>query len=608
MKKQILALTLTLCVLLSAGTASAETIKHERLYAVTGADGTVWTLLDNVRLESDDLTGVLTDATRLQKLENVGGQERFTQEGETLVWQLEGKPITYQGTAEEPLPVTPVARLMLDGETVTADQLLTREGELTLEVAYTTCTDAPFVAVTVLPLSEETLCDVTIDHGTVLRLGDQTLVVGWGVPGLDEDAGLPSGFTVQAYADHADLRWMTTAATAQPLATLSGCVGENVTDARALYDRLTTCLYALQKDEAVEGDDEVASVLTQLIAMMDGVKALQEGSGALQDGVSSAEEGAATLESGLTTLTANSEQLNQGAQQLMEAILAAANEQLSAAGLEQAGIVLPTLTTDNYAQVLEAAIAQLAPDTLRASALESASNQVREAVLQQEETIRAAVQQVLEAKALESVLTASGMPMTAEAYGEAVKAGQITQEQAEQIAAAMGELMGSEEAATQLEMAFAQQVEVLVEEQLSSEAVQSQLEAALAPGYAAWQALSALKEQLDGVSAFVSGLSAYTDGVSQAAEGAARLHSGLETLCGGASQLYQGAVTLDTALVTARDEATAQALALLEGNVQQVLVMLEKTMAQADGSVSYDLIPDGMAHDLLVIIRTDFKE
>ena len=49
MKKQAIALLTALCV--AAGcTASAETVKHERVYVVVNHDDEVQTLLDNVHL------------------------------------------------------------------------------------------------------------------------------------------------------------------------------------------------------------------------------------------------------------------------------------------------------------------------------------------------------------------------------------------------------------------------------------------------------------------------------------------------------------------------------------------------------------------------------
>ena len=51
MCKKIVALLLTLAMALGCVSALAENTKHERVYAVLAADGTVQSLTDNIRLK-----------------------------------------------------------------------------------------------------------------------------------------------------------------------------------------------------------------------------------------------------------------------------------------------------------------------------------------------------------------------------------------------------------------------------------------------------------------------------------------------------------------------------------------------------------------------------
>lgn len=607
MKKRFFSLMLALLVMLSSS-ACAETTKHERAYAVLGADGTPITVIDNIRLEDTENAATLEDATLLENVENVGGQETFTREGDALLWQTDGKNIVYQGTSDKAPYVTPVVRLTLDGAPATAEDVKNGEGDLAVEVAYETSVDAPFLALTVLPLEEDALTDIAIDHGAVLSDGSRTVLIGWAAPGLDERMELPDSFTVTAHADHADLSWMMTFASAQPIEILCQELTDDVADVQDWVDSLTDGLTALRDDQEIEGDDEIAEAMKDLRTLFDGAAALSDGAQALADGAASADEGAAALESGLSTLTANNEALNQGAEALFSAILDTANAQLAASGLDAAGIALPTLDAGNYAEALDAIIAQLDPDALTAAATAQAREQVKAAVMQQEDTVRAAVTQAVEAKALAGVLSAAGLTLSAEEYVAAAQAGQIPREQAEQIEAAVQQAMATEEVSAQLEATVAQQIEALTDEQLASEAVQAQIEAGVTPALAAREALGALKAQLDSVNAFVTGLSTYTDGVTQAADGAAQLHTGTVQLSSGAAELHTGAAELADGLATAKAEAIEKALSLLDGDVARALDIFDVTSAQADGSLSYDLVADGMAHDLLFVIRTDLNQ
>lgn len=607
MKKRFFSLMLAVMVAASCS-ACAETAKHERVYVVTGADGTVQTLIDNVRLETSGDEETLEDATQLSDVENVGGQETFTREGDALLWQTDGKNIVYQGTSDKAPYVTPVVRLTLDGAPATAEDVKNGEGDLAVEVAYETSVDAPFLALTVLPLEEDALTDIAIDHGAVFSDGSRTVLIGWAAPGLDERMELPDSFTVTAHADHADLSWMMTFASTQPIEILCRELADDVADVQDWVDSLTDGLTALRDDQEIEGDDEIAEAMKDLRTLFDGASALSDGAQALADGAASADEGAAALESGLSTLTANNEALNQGAEALFSAILDTANAQLAASGLDAAGIALPTLDAGNYAEALDALIAQLDPDALTAAATAQAREQVKAAVMQQEDTVRAAVTQAVEAKALAGVLSAAGLTLSAEEYAAAAQAGQIPREQAEQIEAAVQQAMATEEVSAQLEATVAQQIEALTDEQLASEAVQAQIEAGVTPALAAREALGALKAQLDSVNAFVTGLSTYTDGVTQAADGAAQLHTGTVQLSSGAAELHTGAAELADGLATAKAEAIEKALSLLDGDVARALDIFDVTSAKADGSLSYDLVADGMAHDLLFVIRTDLNQ
>lgn len=606
MKKRFFSLMLALLVMIS-GAACAETTKHERVYVVTGADGTVQTLIDNVRLENAEDAEAIEDASMLENVENVGGQEAFTREGEAIIWQTNGKNIVYQGTSEKAPYVTPIVRLTLNGEPATAEDVKNGEGELIMEVSYATGADAPFLAVSVLPVGEDALTDIAVEGGMVFSDGSLNLLIGWAVPGLDERMELPDSFTVTAHVDHADLSWMMTAATAQPVEILCRELADDAADAHDGIDSLTSGLTALRDGGEITGDDEIAEAMKNLRTLFDGAAALSEGAQALSDGAASADEGAAALESGLNALTANNEALNQGAATIFTAILDTANAQLASSGLDAAGIALPTLDAGNYEDVLDAIIAQLDPDALTAAATAQAREQVKAAVMQQEDAVRAAVTQAVKAKALEGVLSAAGMPLSAEEYAAAVQGGQIGKEQAAQIEAAVEQAMVTEEVSAQLEAAVAQQIDALTEEQLASEALQAQMEAGVAPALAAREALCALKAQLDSVNAFVAGLSTYTDGVTQAADGAAQLHAGTTQLSDGAMQLNNGAAELVNGLDTARGEVVEKALTLLEGDIAEALDVFDVTSAQADGSLSYDLVADGMAHDLIFIIRTDLN-
>ena len=155
MSKKIIAMLTALVMILGCTGALAENTKHERVYVVAGADGSVKSITDSIRLENTDGLDELTDRTMLTDILNVGGNETFTLEGETLVWKANGKNVIYQGTSAKAPAVVPVVTLTLDGEEITVDSLKDKTGDAVLTVAYQTNEPLPALAVTVLPLPEE---------------------------------------------------------------------------------------------------------------------------------------------------------------------------------------------------------------------------------------------------------------------------------------------------------------------------------------------------------------------------------------------------------------------------------------------------------------------
>ncbi len=606
MKKQWISLALAGAMMVTTACAGAETVKSERVFAVMDAAGTQTTVIDNVHIKNEDALDTITDRTSLTNVENMAGHETFTLDGETLTWNAAGKDITYQGKSDKEVAVKPVVTVKVDGKEVSADTLKDISGEVELTVTYTTA--APYVAVSILPMPEDGVSDIEVENGMLLTEGNRQVVVGYAVPGLDEKLELPDHFTVKAKADHAEISWMMTLATAEPIDVLCNEVGDDVQDLTELKDQAVSLLTALSEGkELPEMDGDWKTLTDTLAELNDGVDQLVTGAQALKDGANQLTEGITSLEDGLTTLTANNETLNAAASQLFDAVLATANQQLAAAGLDQAGITLPELTQENYAEALQTVLDALNPDTLRAAATEQARATVEKAVQAKESAVREAVEPVVESKVLEAVLQAVGLNLSAEDYQKAVKAGQVTTEQEKQITAAVKQQMATDEVKAQIDAAVQEQMEALVEQNLQSEDVQNQIEAAIAPAQAGYEQIASLKTQLDSVNAFVTGLNTYTAGVGQAADGATQLHTGATTLADGAAQLADGTATLQTGLTDGAKKVADKLLPYCTDDLADALRIYNEAADGAAEAGHYDLVAEDMKATTVYIIRTDMK-
>ncbi len=354
MYRKITALLLAMVMLLCSASALAETTKHERVFAVTAADGTVQSLTDSIRLENGDGLQEIADRTLLTGVENMSGKETFTLEGENLTWQAKGNDITYRGTSDKPLPVTPVVTLRLDGEEVSAAALSEKAGRVEMTVTYTQPEAVPHLAASVLLLPSEGVSNLALTNAAQVSLSGQQAVVGWAVPGADAALGLPASFTVAFDADRVKLGWIMTVASADPIDTayqeIAGRIGF---DPRTEANEITAILTALLKGESLpETDGKLKTVTSKVNELNTGLVSLDEGAKKLS-------EGAAALDAGLTQISENSAALAGGADAIFDAILNTANDQIKSSGLGALGTAIPELTKENYKEVLDNLVSQL---------------------------------------------------------------------------------------------------------------------------------------------------------------------------------------------------------------------------------------------------------
>ena len=610
MSKKIIAMLTALVMVLGCTGALAENKKHERVYVVAGADGTVNSITDSIRLENTDGLEELVDRTMLTDIQNVGGNETFTLEGETLIWKADGKNVTYQGTSDKTPAVLPSVTLTLDGEEISAADLKEKNGEAVLTVTYRTAGEAPALALSVLPLPEEGISDLKTENAAVLTETDRSVLVGWAVPNIDDSLQLPASFSASFHADHADLGWMLTFCSSDPLEAACREIDSRVNvDPDAALQEITSLLTALRDGaDLPETEGKTKEIADRINELNKGLKDLDAGAVKLADGAQQVSDGAIALNTGLGTLKKNNEALNGGAEKIFAAILNTANEQIAVSGLADAGVTMPALTAENYAEVLDGVIAQFDPDTLKAAASAKVAEEVRKQVAANEDKIREGVRETVKGKVLEAVLKAAGFDMTAEQYAAALKGGLVTKEQAAQVETAVDARMNSEEILTRTETAFQDQMDKLVTENTEAYLAKDETVAAkLAQAAAARGQLQDLKEQLDQVNTFVTGLKDYTDGVAQASDGAANLSAGAMLVSAGASALQEaGTQTLKDSILSAEKSAAEKILPFAEKDLTDALNAW-KAVKNHLSDTGYDLKPEDVDEETVYIIRTDLK-
>ena len=300
--------------------------KEETVYVIADNTGKEQKIIVSDHLINNDDKDTLEDASTLKDIENVKGDETFTQSGNKVTWQADGNDIFYQGTSESELPVTQKLTYYLDGKEVTPEELAGKSGEVTIRFDYTNNQKVtakidgkdediyvPFMAVSGMILGDE-FSDIEVENGKVISDGSNNVVVGYALPGLreslnvkdddfDGDVTIPDYVEVKAKVENFKLdTTMTVVMNATNF--ISADSDNDTSKLDEVFDTLADAM-----DQLTDGSAELADGVDTLKSKMGDFK---DGVGTLQSGVHAYTDGAGKIASGITQLSDSIPTLSNG--------------------------------------------------------------------------------------------------------------------------------------------------------------------------------------------------------------------------------------------------------------------------------------------------------
>lgn len=347
-KTVISGLLVTSLVVSNGAYANAQKIsKDESVYVNADESGATTKITVSNWLKNAGINGTISDESDLKDIQNVKGDETFTQNGDDVQWSAGSNDIYYQGTTDKELPVGVEIKYELDGKEIAAKDLLGQSGKLKITVSYTNKSKStqtingekqemytPFVMATGIILPDDKFSNVEVDDGKIINEGSNNIVVGFGMPGmaesldLDEDAAdkLPEGFTVTA--DVTDFSIGNTITFASP-SILSDLELDDIDDLDDLENKLEKLVDS--SEELVDGSKKLSDKMGELEDKFDdyqdgekslnkGIKDLVNGGATLKKGVKDYTDGVDTLAKGTQKYVNGAKQITDGNQKLYEAV------------------------------------------------------------------------------------------------------------------------------------------------------------------------------------------------------------------------------------------------------------------------------------------------
>lgn len=299
--------------------------KEETVYFITDASGNVDKTIVSDHLYNRDGKDTIEDVSSLSDIENVKGDEEFTQDGDKLQWKADGNDIYYQGTTNAEAPVSQKVTYYLDGKEISPEELAGKSGKVTIHFDYTnntSCTETvngekvtvsvPFAAITGLVL-DDSFSNIEVTNGDVKENNGSNIVLGYALPGLSdsldvEDSDFTDDVTIPDYfevtADVEDFSLSTAMTFVVNAANYVGVDGASLDSVDDLLDELSDATEQLQDGSAelADGADTLA----------DGAKTLKDGMSTLKTGLASYTDGANQINTGLNTLNASVPSLTSG--------------------------------------------------------------------------------------------------------------------------------------------------------------------------------------------------------------------------------------------------------------------------------------------------------
>ena len=170
--------------------------KTETVYSNLDLNGSVKKTTVSTKL-SDTSKGDVVDYTKLSKIKNVNGYEKFSRDSERIVWKSTGKEIVYEGVLNDNLPISVNVKYYLNGEEVNPNKINNKSGNIKIifnfiNNDYNTNYSmyVPYVVDLSTTISNKYNSNYYVSNGKYTSINDDTAFTAIAAPGLYDSTGI----------------------------------------------------------------------------------------------------------------------------------------------------------------------------------------------------------------------------------------------------------------------------------------------------------------------------------------------------------------------------------------------------------------------------------
>ena len=352
------------------GEGTGVAFKNETVFITSDVNGKTKSILVSDWLKNEKHFNTLLDATNLDSVENIKGNEKITTNDNNLSIDSKGSDIYYRGSlpAETKLPVSLAITYLLDGKEISGKELKGASGKLDISIKYTNETSStqiingkeykvcvPFLASTVLMIPSSQVSEMDIEHGKIIESGEMDIIVGYGFPGINQSLNLKNNLFsdsvhFSAQVKDYDPSTLMTYLTSEPFiaSDLEKAVDiKSLTTSLASATDTTSMLNGVDSMDDINGlfhkiQDSIAQLNSGAIELHTGIGKVDANIELLKSGLTASKNGSSQLAAGVASAHDNSNTLSQGASSLALGI-----NQLSSALTEMYNGITTNIATNN---------------------------------------------------------------------------------------------------------------------------------------------------------------------------------------------------------------------------------------------------------------------
>lgn len=605
--KNIISKVIASSLVLALGTINAVPVfaysKDETVYTKANANGESYKTIVSEHLKNSDNAELLKDMSTLLNIQNTNGDEEASQNGTSLEWKTSGNDIYYQGNAERELPLDCTIKYELNGEEITANDLIGKSGNVKITIEYTNKEErfvnvngksekmyVPFVVMAGTMLDNTKMKNIKVVNGKVLDNGQKTVVVGLACPGLVESLGLededlPDLNKIEISFETTDFEMENIMSLATPKlfddSDISAMdkldeVYSQINDLKSASTQLVEGAKTLQ-----DGTEEYVSKSTEFA---DGLETFNQGINTATNSYNKIDEGIDSVNSNISTIKNGAGKLNQGASDLSDGLntlqtgVSAGKEQ-AVSSLEEssktlsAGIDKIIAGKDQEVQTIKEQVIEDANDKLAEGLKTGVSSAVSSAI---DSTMEKKMESLQKEILADEGLTTEEKIAIKNALSKILISDAEKQAMSKQIGTAIDSAVAQTTKAQEAGLDTINDNEKGVKAGLNT--LKTQAASSIKSGIN--EISSGFDSITDGTTKLIEGSNELKTGTSSLSQGTSKLQTGVSTLASGSKKLKSGLSTLNTS----SDKLNSANKQLLEG----ANTISDGTKTLADGISTFD--------------------